>query len=269
MKYKIGEFSKICKVTVKTLRYYEEEGLIEPSSVDKWTGYRYYDTSQLESMCRILYLRELGFSLVQIKGLLVGENASHIIKSRYEFAKSERNKLERQLAVLGKLDENLKGELFMEEITIKSLPRVIVASHRTVIENYEELNRIFPEVMYPAMQKSGCVCREPEYCFNIYHDGEYRESNIDVETCQAVTEMKKDTDQIVFKVIEEVPVAVCVMHKGPYSALGSSYAKAFSYIEKHGFKNTDFPRECYIDGIWNKDDPAEWLTEIQVPVEKK
>jgi len=48
IKFKIGEFSKLNRVTVKTLRHYEEIGLLVPSQVDKWTGYRYYDVCQLE-----------------------------------------------------------------------------------------------------------------------------------------------------------------------------------------------------------------------------
>ena len=50
MKFKIGEFSKLCQVTVKTLRHYEEIGLMIPVEVDEWTGYRYYDISQLRCM---------------------------------------------------------------------------------------------------------------------------------------------------------------------------------------------------------------------------
>ena len=66
IKFKIGEFSKLSQVTVKTLRYYEEVGLLAPVEVDEWTGYRYYDISQLRRMNRIVYLKQLGFSLEEI-----------------------------------------------------------------------------------------------------------------------------------------------------------------------------------------------------------
>ena len=69
MKFKIGEFSKLCQVTVKTLRHYEEIGLMIPVEVDEWTGYRYYDISQLRCMSRIVYLKQLGFSLEEISEL--------------------------------------------------------------------------------------------------------------------------------------------------------------------------------------------------------
>lgn len=67
IKFKIGEFSKLNYVTVKTLRHYEEIGLLIPNEVDQWSGYRYYDVSQLKKMSRIIYLKKLGFSLEQIR----------------------------------------------------------------------------------------------------------------------------------------------------------------------------------------------------------
>ncbi|WP_294142490.1 helix-turn-helix domain-containing protein [uncultured Sanguibacteroides sp.] len=69
MRFKIGEFSKLCQVTVKTLRHYEEIGLLIPFEVDEWTGYRYYDIGQLRQMTRIVYLKRLGFSLEEIAEL--------------------------------------------------------------------------------------------------------------------------------------------------------------------------------------------------------
>ena len=67
---KIGEFSKLAQVSVKTLRYYDELGLLRPDWVDRYTSYRYYTLQQLPRLNRILALRELGFSLVQIARLL-------------------------------------------------------------------------------------------------------------------------------------------------------------------------------------------------------
>lgn len=69
MRFEIGEFSKLCQVTVKTLRHYEEIGLLIPFEVDEWTGYRYYDIGQLRQMTRIVYLKRLGFSLEEIAEL--------------------------------------------------------------------------------------------------------------------------------------------------------------------------------------------------------
>ena len=73
-------------------------------------------------------------------------------------------------------------------VILKELPEVIVACMRTTIPSYNELFNIMPS-MGREMERLGCVCAVPEYCFNIYHDGGYKEFDIDVEMCEAVTEM--------------------------------------------------------------------------------
>ena len=65
--YKIGELSKLSQIPVKTLRYYDSEGILEPDYIDDFTGYRYYDAAKLSDCYRIIALKELGFSLNEIK----------------------------------------------------------------------------------------------------------------------------------------------------------------------------------------------------------
>ena len=66
---KIGEFSQLMQVTVKTLRHYEQKGLLAPDEVDEWTGYRYYSIDQMQQLKDIRDLQRLGFSLDEIKDL--------------------------------------------------------------------------------------------------------------------------------------------------------------------------------------------------------
>lgn len=66
---KIGEFSKLAMITVKTLRFYDEVGLLKPCLVDEWTGYRYYDSQQLYEIHRIVALRQAGLTIDEIKSV--------------------------------------------------------------------------------------------------------------------------------------------------------------------------------------------------------
>ena len=68
-KLKIGEFSQMMQVTVKTLRHYEQKGILFPCKVDEWTGYRYYSVEQMQRLNTIRQLQSLGFSLDEIKEL--------------------------------------------------------------------------------------------------------------------------------------------------------------------------------------------------------
>ena len=64
---KIGDFSKMSKVTIKTLRYYEKVGLLIPKHVDEFNSYRYYENNQLLDLARIISLKQAGLSIEDIK----------------------------------------------------------------------------------------------------------------------------------------------------------------------------------------------------------
>ena len=143
MKFKIGEFSKLCQVTVKTLRHYEEIGLMIPVEVDEWTGYRYYDISQLRCMSRIVYLKQLGFSLEEISELFADGKEfpdAELLKVKIERCKNEIEHLIWRQTELAKLENLLhKQENVMEKVFKKSLPSRIFATHRRKIDSYQEL----------------------------------------------------------------------------------------------------------------------------------
>ena len=96
--YRIGLFSKITKVTVKALRFYEESGLIEPEYTDGASGYRYYSSAQLPKMFTIVSLRQCGFSIPEIRAVLRGGNPERIFAERKRDLEAKAAETERQLA---------------------------------------------------------------------------------------------------------------------------------------------------------------------------
>lgn len=142
IKFIIGEFSKLCRVTVKTLRHYEEIGLLIPKEVDEWTRYRFYDLSQLRRMSRIIYLKDLGFSLEEIKNLFEegGQMPSmEMIQAKSKQCREEVNKWMKRQSELFKLEAIFyKQENIMEKVFEKTLPARIFATHRRKIDSYDE-----------------------------------------------------------------------------------------------------------------------------------
>jgi len=265
--YKIGLFSKMNRVTIKALRHYDEIGLLKPATIEKFTGYRYYTSEQLPLLHQILALREMGFTLDEIKKVQGGTPEKDLLmQKRLELLKRIAQDTLRLSQVESYLVKN-DGESAGYHVILKELPQVIVASLRTTIPNYSALFSVVPP-MGAEMERLGCVCAVPEYCFNIYHDGEYRETDVDVEICEAVTAAQEDSEMLKFKVIERVENAACVLHKGPYEGFPNAYNAVLKWVERNGYEIIDHPRESYIDGVWNKDSAADWLTEIQFPVKK-
>ena len=269
-KLKIGEFSRLMQVTVKTLRHYEQKGLLLPDEVDEWTGYRYYSIDQMQRLQAIRDLQRLGFSLDEIKELF--EDNSHIpsIQQLTEKIKETETQLNKLIARRNRLLDwrNARKEMkTMEKFSIQSLPEIIVASHREIIPNYAALGPLCYEKIGPEMQRLGCKCPPPGYCFTIEHNKEYKPTDIDIEYCEQVEEMGEDSAIIQFKRLPAIAKALCMKHIGPYERFYESYAEAFRYMDEQGYKISGHPRTCYVDGAWNQEDPEKWVSIIQIPIE--
>ena len=269
-KLKIGEFSRLMQVTVKTLRHYETKGLLMPYEVDEWTGYRYYSLAQMQRMQSIRQMQRLGFSLEEIRDLLDDETHAPSIELLDEKIRTTEKllaELNERLAKLLEWRDSRKKAKSMEKIIIQELPEIIVASHREVIPDYDALGPLCCMKIGPAMAAAGCRCPEPGYCFTIDHNKEYRTENIDIEYCEQVEEMLPDTDFIKFKRLPAIPKALCMKHVGPYDRFYESFTEAVRYLESNGMRIAGDPRFSYIDGAWNQEDPEKWISEIQIPVE--
>ena len=269
-KLKIGEFSKMMQVTVKTLRHYEQKGLLVPYEVDEWTGYRYYSITQMQRLNTIRGLQRQGFTLEEIKELLEdGAQTPSIEQLTQKIEETERQLqllTERRSQLLKWMDSH-KQIKTMEKFSIQSLPEIIVASHREVISGYSALGLLCVNKIGPEMQRLGCKCPPPGYCFTIEHNQEFCAENIDIEYCEQVEEMGNDSDIIQFKRLPAVEKALCMKHVGPYERFYESFTEALAYMEEQGYRLAGHPRTCYIDGIWNQEDPEKWLSIIQIPIE--
>lgn len=261
--YKIGEFSMLSKTTVKALRYYEEQGLIKPCLVDPFTGYRYYETCQLEEIANIVSLREIGLSIKEIKRIKAGEDLAFVLEERKRSISEGIASYRKQLR---KIDEMLKEKGMQQKITLKDLPSYVVYYKDGVIKNFGEITDFVLSAGEECSRLNPTLkCCSPDYCFLNYLDGEYRETDMKIRYAQAVESAGVESENIRFTRIPPVK-AVCIQHRGAYDGLRISYNLVLKYIEENGLHIADLPRECYIDGCWNKDDPKDYLTEIQIPV---
>ena len=152
-------------------------------------------------------------------------------------------------------------------VLVKTIPETTVAYMRIRLESYDGLFDRMPE-MGALMEKAGCECALPEYCFTNYLEPGYKDREILVEICESVVAAKKETGELRFKTLPEIQAA-CVFHKGSYRTFSESYETVLRYIEENGYEIAGEIRESYIDGVWNKEDESQWLSEIQVPVRKK
>lgn len=163
-KFKIGEFSRLGRVTVRTLRHYDQIGLLKPGIIDRWTGYRYYTPEQLQSLLSIVRLKELGFSLAEIADLFEEESHSPELKRlerKIGECELQIESLQRRLARLKALVDEKKRRTKMEKFYLDKLPEIVVAYNRVVLSSYDQLGMHLISVVAPEMEGWDAVAQSP------------------------------------------------------------------------------------------------------------
>jgi len=264
----IGEFSKSAGLTVKTLRFYHEEGLLIPSFVDPQTGYRYYDEDQVDTARTIAFLRGMEFPLSEIKEMLrhageekellrIVERQRDVLKKRIRDARKIVRSLDRFIREEKEAAQMARSEFEVEE---KRLEPLLAAGIR-MKGRYCDCGKAFGRI---GRSMGRYICGKP---FLLHYDTEYKEEDADFEACMPVRQEKK-VDGIS---VRQLPGGRCVtlLHRGPYDELGRSYARILECIHDHGYTVVMPTREVYIKGpgMIFKGNPRNYLTEIQMLVE--
>ena len=142
--FRIGDFSRLSQVSIKTLRFYDEVGLLKPTLVDGGTGYRYYSANLLPRLNRILVFKELGFSLDEITMLLEGNLPASQVQEMLWVKRAElKRNVDREQSRLAQVETWL-GEMEQEgrapdyEIVLRQIAPQCVAGLRHNIASYDE-----------------------------------------------------------------------------------------------------------------------------------
>ena len=269
--FKIGEFAKLNRVTIATLRHYDVLNLLKPVKTDELTGYRYYSAEQMTILNRILNLKDMGFSLEEIL-LIVKENkGKETLKELLAFKQSQiQDNIDREQERLNLLKGYMEyldqeGTTMEYDVIFKKTEEIKVAGLRDIIPDYPEQGHLWEELVSYIESNKGKIIPP---CLVIYYDNKELENAVDAEVLEAITGELKGSDRVNVRKLESVPAA-CVIHKGPYKTIGQAYKAASSWIEENGYTINGPQRELYLKGEWNSESEEEYITEIQLPVEKK
>ena len=263
--YQIGEFSKITKLTVKALRYYDEEKLLQPTSRGE-NDYRLYNDSDFERARQIIFLKSLEFSITEIKDVL--NNCQNEEDLQYYLQEKKiliLQKMKEQKALVKKIDlyfspnntqEVRKMNYKMEVKEVEALNVVSVRYKGSYSDVGEHIGKLYKAA---KSQVAGDV-------FNCYYDGEYKEV-ADIELCLPVKGTVTGKD-VTVKKLPKIK-ALCTVHIGDYSSLNLAYKALMDYAAKEGLVCTLPSREIYRKGpgMVLKGNPDKYETEIMIPIQ--
>lgn len=260
----IGRFSRLCRLTVKALRHYDDLGLLRPALVDERSGYRYYAISQVADAERIRLLREADVPLEEVRAFLAAPDAT----AARSVVEAHRRRLEAEAAgirsALGALERLLDGGATAATVELRRFEaRAIVGLRATLpmARVGEEAARAFAGIHAYLASIGAAPAGQP---FTVYHDEEYREE-MDVEFGVPVARRLAGKGDLVGR---ELPAAACAftLHAGPYEAIGAAYGALGAWMRERGHESAGPPRETYVVGPCVVTEPSAYRTEIAWPV---
>jgi DNA-binding transcriptional MerR regulator len=279
--FRIGDFSQLGQISIRTLRLYDEMGLLKPAEVDAFTDYRYYNLEQLPRLNRIVALKDLGFSLKEVAEQLEENLSLDDLRDMLKRKQSEVSlKLQDEQAKLHRLEARLK-QIELEDapttydVTVKKIPAMTVFSKRNFVPNLEDMDKYctrFYRELYEVIETQKLNVIAPE--FSLFHMREYVTENVDVEVCVVLDseslgrlELPSD-DTFTVRKLQGYKTAASIVYQGFYRELGFAARALMVWAGTNGYHSLGAAREVHLSGpIVETGKEKAVVIELQVPVE--
>lgn len=270
---KIGDFSKLSRISIRMLRHYDQMGLLMPETIDPFTKYRYYSEGQLPLASRIHALKDMGFGLKTIVEILETygdpEAFRSFLRVRHSEMQAQLEKTNRQLLMLettlnriGKEDQSMNYT-----VVLKEMPQRRVASLRKVIPAYDQESLLWNQMM-EELKPQQVKMANPCYGLAVFHDEGYKESDVDVEIQISLDGEYEDTENVVFKTVPKMTIASAT-YQGSYEQLTDVNMAVANWVRDNHYTFHGASFCIYHVSPAQTEDPSEYVTEVCFPVEKK
>jgi DNA-binding transcriptional MerR regulator len=262
---RIGDFARMGNVSLRTLRFYSQAGLLQPAHINLQNGYRHYDPRQLAQLHQIQLFKELGLSLLEIRELLTRRlTASEMREVFHERRAALVKRMQDDAGRLAHLDVRLRTLEGRQngaspEVQLRQTQPAWVVSLREKIHRYEEAEEMFEEVerRVGATHVSGQRAA-------LWHSCANEGPTIDCEVLRFLKQPVSTRGNLRTFQLPAATVA-SVVHFGSDQTIEDSYRTLAAWLTSNEFRLCGPKREIY----WaeaRRGAEAETLTEIQFPV---
>lgn len=280
--YTIGEIASLCHIPIKTLRYYDQVGLIHPRQKNDTTGYRYYGKEQIFEIQFIKVLRSLHFSISEVRKILANRNTREFRNS----IKEQLDALQKDITALQAT--HLSGTLLLErleegtillersqpdtstELKLEDFPERHVLFVRRQLKHYrneEPHIELWSEVMQLA-QKTGAILTGGIYV-KYHHQPLEHFYTKDCDYEVGLPILKPPQKDVHYCRREAAFHAVTLCHVGSYHGLIAPYLKAMKWIQENDYEICGPARDVFLISSIDTENIDEWCTKIVIPVRKK
>ena len=261
----IGRFARASRLSIKSLRNYDESGLLRPVLIDPQSGYRYYRIEQLARADAIRSLRMVGMPLAKIGETLDGEAPTETLMSHLVELETQRDELDRMMQQLQRRIET-KEYVMSTAVTVKQYEAITAVGHRTSTTAkgiFSDIPAGFERVLGTLFETGIDPVGPP---FTLYHQAPDGDTDGNIMMCVPVDQAAVNGDDDLGSIAIGAGAAASIIHRGSYEDMGRSHAAIAAWIQERGHQIVGETREVYLNS------PAEvaesdLLTEVLVPID--
>lgn len=269
--FSIGDFARHGRVSVRMLRHYDALRLLQPAEVDRFSGYRRYDVTQLARLNRLVALKDLGFTLDQVRSLLDDSVTSEQLRGMLVLRRAE---IEASMAAdrarLRQVEARLRAiesESAMSDtnVVIKSVPAVEYVQLTATAASFS------PEDISPVAQPlcaelgrrlaDAHVTTDPHGRLTCWYDQE-PDGSVVVHAGVPVVAIGAELGGLTATMLPATEVAALV-HRGAMDQVMPAWQQVSTWVEQSGRHSSGPSREVYLEV---SEDPETWVTELQEPI---
>jgi DNA-binding transcriptional MerR regulator len=270
--FSIGDFANHGRVSVRMLRHYDAIGLLRPAQVDRVTGYRSYEAGQLSRLNRIVALKDLGFSLEQVRSILDDKVSAEELRGMLRLRQAQlQSQIDADSARLTQVEARLRiieseGAMPVEDIQIKRIPAVRVAELTAIAAGFEPssigpvVGPLYDELFSGRLDQAGLTPVGPAIAYyEDAHDGD----GVVVHAAVPVNAELGHHEGVSVVDLPEIEQAATIVHHGSMDNVMSTVQVLARWIDANGYKSGGYNREVYLEV---GEDIETWVTELQEPL---
>ncbi|SRR6266851_1600353 len=266
----IGEFARLGQVSPRMLRHYDETGLLKPTRVDPQTGYRSYEVAQLARLHRLLALRDLGFTLEQIRPMLDDDPSVEQLHGmlRLRQAQIEQDVADEQ-ARLRRVEAHLRAlegsqSMPANDVVVKQTEPLRLAEGVATAAGFGRLLGDVFAVLFPTViGHINAAGARPGLCV-VWYEEPNDDGSVVVHAGFGIgAQSVPDSNDVSVVELPVIQVA-SVVHRGPMDGVEPVYQSLVRWIDDSGYRLTGRSRELYHE--WHGNDPARNVTELQMAI---
>jgi DNA-binding transcriptional MerR regulator len=274
--YTIGHVSRVCGISIQTLRYYDKLGLICPSRTDPFTQYRYYSNMDILLVKIVQDLKGFRFSLEEIRNILKLkgiEGLTEALEGKKKETLAEIERLQVTADSMEKRLEQLKGLRGLNKklnyggllIELKQMANRTVAFERRRAECGMEASIVRFTQLFDKLDANGLIAQGP--IMSIYHENllTFDRRDSDIEVCIPLLPGVPD-----HPFVRTLPggVYITATYSGPPNedSCKNVYRHLLEWMDRHGYAECGSTIEQYVVDLSQMRDPNEFIVELQIPV---